>query len=182
MADYYTQVSMFLLYPAENLKWMQKLIGRCIWAEEFVNNGCEHTKKSLEKVYAAAVTTRHAGAPQGSPWDELDDICLSFMVDGLNLYSGMDVIYEENDVDLHCPALWVHGDEATNIDLLASCIQEMFKKFKLKDKIGFEWASSCSKPRLDAFGGGAVVVSAKRIKYMNTGVWLSKQLEKRKAK
>ena len=35
-----------------------------------------------------------------------------------------------------------------------------------------EWANDCSKPRIDGFGGGAVVISRLGIDYINTNVWV----------
>ncbi len=44
--------------------------------------------------------------------------------------------------------------------------------------VGFEWSNSCSKHRLDAFGGGAVFIRKDDIQTINTGSWLhEKQVE-----
>jgi hypothetical protein len=40
--------------------------------------------------------------------------------------------------------------------------------------VTFEWSHDCSKPRVDAYGGGAAIITAKRIKTMSTCEWLRK--------
>jgi len=38
--------------------------------------------------------------------------------------------------------------------------------------VEFEWSNDCSKPRVDAYGGGAVIITARKIKSMSTTEWL----------
>ena len=81
-------------------------------------------------------------------------------------------------------ALWLHDSEGCNLDNLALFIQEFIKQFRPKAIFGFEWSNDCSKPRLDAYGGGAVVITNKSIRWVNTSTWVSKtikQIEKRRA-
>lgn len=49
---------------------------------------------------------------------------------------------------------------------------------RLNETVGFEWADTCSKPRLDAFGGGAMFVTATEIRGMHTSRWLAEQESK----
>jgi hypothetical protein len=42
--------------------------------------------------------------------------------------------------------------------------------------VTFEWSHDCSKPRADAYGGGAALITAKNIKTMNTSDWLQEQI------
>ena len=93
----------------------------------------------------------------------------------------------EYSFDPACPAygtLWLHDSEGCNLDNLALFVQEFIKQFRPKAIFGFEWSNDCSKPRLDAYGGGAVVITNKSIRWVNTGTWVSKtikQIEKRRA-
>ena len=41
-----------------------------------------------------------------------------------------------------------------------------------------EWSNDCSKPRVDAFGGGAAFITARKIKSINTGEWLHRQISR----
>jgi len=70
--------------------------------------------------------------------------------------------------------LWLHSSSG-GIDAVCAFIQHLLIKFQIKGSVGFEWSNDCSKPRTDAYGGGAVVVTASKIKSMTTGDWLSKQ-------
>ena len=56
--------------------------------------------------------------------------------------------------------IWLYDDECLDIDTLTSFIFHLVNKFQL-GPVGFTWAETCSKPRLDEFSGGAVVVSQK---------------------
>jgi len=42
--------------------------------------------------------------------------------------------------------------------------------------VTFEWSHDCSKPRVDAYGGGAAVITAQEIKTMSTAAWLNQQI------
>lgn len=67
----------------------------------------------------------------------------------------------------------------SNIEHVANFVQSFLKKFRPQDHWGMEWASTCSKPRLDAYGGGAVFVTAKKQTWLNTGSWLANKLAPR---
>jgi hypothetical protein len=73
-------------------------------------------------------------------------------------------IHQEPDMNA-----WFHsGDGSPNIDVLAGFIQGFLSKFRPNDEIFFQWSSSCSKPRLDAYGGGAMLITSKRWVAQNT--------------
>jgi hypothetical protein len=55
--------------------------------------------------------------------------------------------------------LWCYSEESAHMEQLADYVQAVLEKFDLPDKVGWAWAETCSKPRLDEFGGGAVVVT-----------------------
>lgn len=46
-----------------------------------------------------------------------------------------------------------------NAGLLGDAIHHVLAKHKSDNIVCFQWSYSCSKPRLDAYGGGAMVVS-----------------------
>ena len=72
------------------------------------------------------------------------------------------------------PALWLHSENG-GIDAVCAFVQHLLQKFDPKGRVAFEWSHDCSKPRVDAYGGGAALVTAKKIKSMSTSDWLRKQ-------
>lgn len=76
-------------------------------------------------------------------------------------------------------ALWLrdNGGEG-NCEAVATFVQAYLKRFDPKGKVGFQFADTCSSQRVDEFGGGACVVTAKNSKWLNTFTWLNKELSK----
>ena len=71
------------------------------------------------------------------------------------------------------PGLWLHSSNG-GIDAVCAFIQHLLQKFSLPDVVTFEWSNDCSKPRTDAYGGGAAIITAKKVKTMSTCEWLCK--------
>lgn len=75
-------------------------------------------------------------------------------------------------------ALWIRSDESAQINNLVSFLLVLVDTLQIDEPIGVEWASTCSKPRLDGFGGGAFVVKRGcEPRFMNSGLWLDQALE-----
>ena len=70
--------------------------------------------------------------------------------------------------------LWLHSGDG-GVDAICAFIQHLLQKFDTQGRVAFEWSNDCSKPRVDAFGGGAALVTATEIKTMNTAEWLEQQ-------
>ena len=70
--------------------------------------------------------------------------------------------------------LWLHS-EYGGIDAVCAFVQHLLQKFDPEGRGGLEWSNDCSRPRTDAFGGGAAFITAKKIKTMNTAEWLRQQ-------
>ena len=79
----------------------------------------------------------------------------------------------EADVVEDKPGLWLHSSNG-GVDAVCAFLQHLLKKFDPDGVITFEWSHDCSKPRVDAYGGGAAIVTAKKIKTMSTSQWLRK--------
>lgn len=80
------------------------------------------------------------------------------------------------EAKLEADEMWFHDNgEWGNVEHVASLVQKFLKQFRPAASWGFEWSNDCSKPRLDAYGGGAVFVTAAEIRWLNTGTWLSEQ-------
>jgi hypothetical protein len=75
--------------------------------------------------------------------------------------------------------LWIHDDgEYGNVENAANIVQGFLKKFKRQDIFVLEWAETCSKPRIGEFGGGGVVVTAKKIKWFSPSKMISEYTKK----
>ena len=77
---------------------------------------------------------------------------------------------EADVVEAH-PGLWLHSDNG-GIDAACAFLQHLLQKFNPSGQVTFEWSHDCSKPRIDAYGGGAAIITAKKIKTMSTHQWL----------
>ena len=74
-------------------------------------------------------------------------------------------------------SLWIRSDESVQVEALATIIQSYLRRFDIQEGVGFEYAFTCSRPRLDAYGGGACYVTQKGLRWMTTGRWLGEQEE-----
>lgn len=61
-------------------------------------------------------------------------------------------------------------------DAVAALIQHCCQETLRQAPIGFEWACSCSKPRIGEFGGGWCAIFADRIEIETTGEALSRAI------
>lgn len=57
-------------------------------------------------------------------------------------------------------------------ELLVRVLQHLMCTHGIEGPFGFEWALTCSKPRLDGFGGGAVLIWPDRVRWLSTARWL----------
>ena len=58
--------------------------------------------------------------------------------------------------------LWLYAEEGADLDCLVDFLQDFLKENRPDSYIGFEWANTCSKMRLDEFSGGAVFITAEK--------------------
>jgi hypothetical protein len=77
------------------------------------------------------------------------------IVDRVNEEFGEDVGYEH---DFEEGDLWVYSDTYFDPDHVAVLLRALVEELELPDTIIVQWANSCSKPRVDAFGGGAFAI------------------------
>ena len=71
--------------------------------------------------------------------------------------------------------LWLHTENG-GIDAVCAFIQHLLQRFDPEAHVSLEWSNDCSKPRIDAFGGGAAIITAATIKTFSTGQWLHRQV------
>jgi hypothetical protein len=84
----------------------------------------------------------------------------------------------ELEIDDSCAdfALWMHSDDCGDPGQVVEFVLRCAEAFHLKGRWGFTWSYSCSKPRVDAFGGGAYLIdltSPESIDWIDTGLWLA---------
>ena len=63
--------------------------------------------------------------------------------------------------------LWVRAEESGNADHAAHLVQKFLKKFRPHECWSLTYPTTCSKPRVGEFGGGAVFVTADTIQWEN---------------
>ena len=117
----------------------------------------------------------HDITPKEVAWIEAEAETLTEQVDGGMGFS----LSFETDHKNETKFLWLNsGDESGNPDSVISFVQSFLKEFRPNESFVITWADTCSKLRLDEFGGGAAFVTAKGAKWVNTHSWAQKQAEK----
>lgn len=93
---------------------------------------------------------------------------------------GGDVGFQlEVQPDADGASLWIHDDGNGDPDHVAAFVQRLAEELDLTGVFGFEWANACSRPRLEAFGGGAMFIdlaSGDILTTISTNHWLTCQL------
>ena len=64
--------------------------------------------------------------------------------------------------------LWLYAEEHADLDCLVDFLQDFLKENRPDSYLGFEWANTCSKMRLDSFSGGAVFITADKTDWVST--------------
>ena len=75
--------------------------------------------------------------------------------------------------------LWMRDDVTGDPERLLQFVRICAAEFGLKGRWGFQYANSCSQPRVDAFGGGAHVIdlgARKSIGWTSSQEWLAAAL------
>ena len=76
--------------------------------------------------------------------------------------------------------LWIHDDESGDVEAVIAFVLRLAETLDLSGLWGFEHSNTCSRPRLDAFGGGAHVIdlgARKVIGWVNNQTWLAAALK-----
>lgn len=72
--------------------------------------------------------------------------------------------------------LWLHDDDQGDVEAVIRFVLRLAEEFDLTGHWGFQYALTCSRPRLDAFGGGAHVIdlgARKSIGWTSSEEWLA---------
>lgn len=81
------------------------------------------------------------------------------------------------DVEFEADKLVYLSGEESDIDHPAALLQAFLKKFRPNEVLSLSWANTCSSSRPDAFGGGAVVITATEMKWMTTNDWVEETVK-----
>lgn len=76
--------------------------------------------------------------------------------------------------------LWIRDDVTGDPELVVRFVQRCASEFGLTGLWGFQWANSCSRPRLDAYGGGLHVLdlsTGDTVDSIDTHGWLTTVLD-----
>jgi hypothetical protein len=68
--------------------------------------------------------------------------------------------------------LWIYAEEGGDVERVAHLVQKFLKKFRPEECWSLSYATTCSKPRVGEFGGGAVFVTAADIKWQSAYIFL----------
>ena len=74
---------------------------------------------------------------------------------------------------------WIHDDEHGDVEAVIRFVLRLAEELDLTGLWGFQYGLTCSRPRLDAFGGGAHVIdlgARKSIGWTSTQEWLASAL------
>ena len=90
---------------------------------------------------------------------------------------GFDV---ERDPDHGPGALWISSDGYGEPEHVIAFALRCAEAFDLSGRWGFAWALTCSKPRLDGFGGGAQLIDLgkrRSLAWLDCEHWLTSNLD-----
>jgi hypothetical protein len=74
------------------------------------------------------------------------------------------------EVDVQAEGLWIHDEDGSpNVACAAEFTAWVLETYAPERAVLIEWGNTCTKPRLDAFGGGVALVTAQGIEYRCTG-------------
>ena len=151
MADYFTRFSFVIPVTPEQGDWFAQLHGL---APELIG----HTEDGAAR--------EGIEAPQ--------DVVLAAlaMVEKRDGVPCIEVTHDENE-----ETVWVRSENSGDVDYTVDLVQAFLKRFELDLVTGFQWANTCSRPRLDAFGGGAVAISRRNAIWFNTGTLLDQTIK-----
>ena len=77
----------------------------------------------------------------------------------LQAADGSEIGFELQPDEQHGPTLWIHSGESGEPEHVIDFVLRCAATFELQGRWGFRWALTCSRPVLDAFGGGAQIIN-----------------------
>lgn len=133
-------------------------------------------RQQLETVYVFADRAFSAGElPEDLVPDDADRVCARVFRDFGNDDEELGFEYEfRSDPELG-QHLWLYADEWGSPHLVAHLVQEFLRQFRPNAWWSLTYATSCFKPRIGEFGGGALFVTAEAIESFEVGDFLEQR-------
>lgn len=116
------------------------------------------------QAYAIDLAQQASHGRQANPLPDNFPEALATVIEDWNFETNADSHASEHGV-------WLYSDSG-GVDALCAFLQHLLQKFNPRGRVSFEWSYDCSKPRVDAYGGGAAIITAQDIKSISTGQWL----------
>ena len=159
MADYYLEFSQVIsdLTPAET-QWLRHQLQHVyvFGDEEFPADALPADK------WAAQADWSGIRAYADRDWCDSPEVL------------GFEFEFREQDED-HGRHLWLFAQDFGIPEKASHLVQKFLRTWRPRDCWTLSYAASCSKPRVDAFDGGAVFVTADEIKFFNSFDFLEEQ-------
>jgi hypothetical protein len=166
MADYFTEFSVVMQLPDQAaVDYIDKLLKRAseIAQEDKPLGACILTPENMDTQDDCNMHDHEAAAcPEGFP-EELWE-CIE----------NWQIRYEMMS-DSRGFQIWLRSDESGDVDTACAIMQHILKRYYPNDYATLSWSNTCSKPRTDGFGGGALFLTATEVKWMNTAKWACDQ-------
>lgn len=88
-------------------------------------------------------------------------------------FSGFDLVQQDGPGGSQ---LWLHDDDQGDVEGVINFVLRLAEELSLTGLWGFDFAHTCSRPRVEAFGGGAHVIdlgACKSLGWISTHEWLN---------
>src|SRR5690554_6152355 len=160
MADYYTNASFIIpcteVQAEEALEALKHIRGELSqFAKEVIEKPSDQLSTAKEKIILSCFQEH----PDQDPEYDLEDLEWNF-----NAEKGG-------------TGIWIYENESINTEHAAIFTQAVLNAFDLPHLVGIEAAHTCSKPRLDGFGGHACVVTKDDIRWSDFQEFLTAEHE-----
>jgi hypothetical protein len=153
MSNNYTQFSFQIVVTKEQAEWLSAVHALCSDLQEAVDG--EPPRPPSDPRFASAYT--------------LIEQCIAG-----DLSASVEIDAGEG-------AAWFHADDCGDVEYTADLLAAMLAAFDSDAILSFTWANTCSKPRLDEFDGGAVVITKDDTKWLSPSRWIDEQVKGVKA-
>lgn len=152
MADNFLQFSMIVPLPTEDaVTWCHESLTAL---DRLLHEGMPAASEAFDKSLAGLIAQA-----EREEWDHL----------------GFEWSITGSHDKAHVAELWLHADEVGTPENLAAFLRAYLAKFDPTGSLWFSWAATCSKMRANEFGGGAVVVTANRVTFLDVQDWATRR-------
>lgn len=156
MANYFTKLSTMVVLPEADIEWATAL-------HEAVTSLVDEDPVDME-----ALSSPHWDMPAA------DMLAIAERIAG-------DIDDAELEVSKHRsipPALWIQDNYGqANLDYAVLLLQEVLERIGSEEAVAFQYAHTSDRPRVDAYGGGVVVVTKDQVFREDTAETLKRALD-----